>query len=79
MDCKAIEREIYQFIYGDGDADKLRRIKEHLDKCGACVRERDLIAEILVKIKDALPAEELPEGCRERMLEKLRERRKEAS
>ena len=68
MDCKAIEREIFRFIYGEGDAIRLRLIKEHLDKCGHCTRERDIIADILAKLKDGYPDEPLPDGLRERVL-----------
>ena len=68
MDCKAIEREIFRFIYGEGDADRLRRIKEHLDVCGHCARERDIIADILARLKDCYPDEPIPSGLRERVL-----------
>jgi anti-sigma factor (TIGR02949 family) len=68
MDCKAIEREIFRFIYGEGDVVRLQRIKDHLDKCNHCTRERDIITDILAKLKDGYPDEPLPEGLRERIL-----------
>ncbi len=68
MDCKAIEREIFRFIYGEGDTVRLKRIKDHLDKCGHCRRERDIIADILARLKDGYPDEPLPEGLKERVL-----------
>jgi anti-sigma factor (TIGR02949 family) len=68
MDCRKIERVIFRFIYGESDADELRKIKEHLDRCGECRREREIIEEILVALKNGLPEDPVPEGFRERML-----------
>jgi mycothiol system anti-sigma-R factor len=72
MDCKAIEREIFRFIYGEGDADRLRRIKAHLDVCGHCARERDIITGILAQLKDGYPDDPVPAGLRERVLASIR-------
>jgi anti-sigma factor (TIGR02949 family) len=72
MDCKMVERVIYRFIYGESDAHELKKIKEHLERCGECRRERDLIEEILGQLKEALPEAPVPDGFRERMLARIK-------
>lgn len=71
MDCKAIQKEIFRFIYGESTADELRKIKAHLDRCGECRAESAMIAEILEQLKHALPDEPVPVGFRERMLARI--------
>jgi anti-sigma factor (TIGR02949 family) len=71
MDCKAIQQVIFRFIYGESSADELRKIKAHLDRCGDCKAEGEVIAEILEKLKGALPDEPVPDGFRERMLARI--------
>ena len=71
MDCKAIQQTIFRYIYGETSVDELKRIKAHLDRCGECRAEGEVIAEILEKLKNALPDDPVPEGFRERMLERI--------
>lgn len=71
MDCKAIQQVIFRFIYGESSADELRHIKAHLDRCGECRKESEIIAEILERLKGALPDEPVPDGFRERMLARI--------
>ena len=71
MDCKAVQQVIYRFIYNESDADELRRVKEHLDRCGHCRREREIIEELLNNIKSSLTDEPIPKGFRERMLARI--------
>jgi mycothiol system anti-sigma-R factor len=72
MDCKAIQQLIFRYLYGEASVDELRHIKAHLDRCGHCREESDMIAEILEKLKEALPDEEVPDGFKERMLARIR-------
>jgi hypothetical protein len=71
MDCKAVQKVIYRFVYGESDSAELQLVKRHLDRCRECEQERALITDILSKIttaaKDDGP-EALPTGCRERIL-----------
>lgn len=71
MDCKMVERVIFRFIYGESDAHELAKMKEHLDRCGECRRERDIIVEILDQLKRGLPDDPVPEGFRERVLARI--------
>jgi anti-sigma factor (TIGR02949 family) len=73
MDCKMVERVIYRFIYGESDSHELHKMKEHLDRCGECRRERDIIVEILDQLKRGLPDEPVPDGFRERVLKRILE------
>ena len=71
MDCKMVQQRIFSFIYGESDAHELRKIKEHLDLCGACRREREIIDEILGKVKEGLSEEPVPSGFRQRVLTRV--------
>jgi uncharacterized Fe-S cluster-containing protein len=73
MDCRKIQQVIYRFIYGESSTVELRRVKMHLDRCHHCEKERQMIADILDHLKDELADEPLPDGCRERMLEKIKQ------
>lgn len=66
-----IEKVIYRFIYGESSTEELRHIKKHLDLCGHCVREKSIIEEILQQLKDGVEEEPLPDGLRDRVLEKI--------
>lgn len=73
MDCKAVQKVIYRFVYGESDSTELLQVKRHLDRCRECEQERALIGDILSRIKDVAESEKsesqaLPEGCRERIL-----------
>lgn len=71
MDCKAVQKVIFRFVYGESDQTELLQVKRHLDRCRECEQERELIGSILDKIKIAASsdnAEDLPTGCRERIL-----------
>jgi predicted anti-sigma-YlaC factor YlaD len=72
MDCRKVERVIFRFIYGESDAYELRKIKEHLDRCGDCRKERDIISDILEQLKCGVPDDPIPDGFRERMLARIR-------
>ncbi len=71
MDCKMVERVIFRFIYGESDAHELKKLKEHLDRCGECRKERDIIADILHQLKIGLPDDPVPDGFRERVLARI--------
>jgi anti-sigma factor RsiW len=71
MDCKAVQRAIYRFVYGEGDEHELIAMSGHLDGCKECQEEKALIDAILKKLHAHAVEErccELPDGCRERML-----------
>jgi mycothiol system anti-sigma-R factor len=72
MDCKKIEQVIFRFLYGEANIEELRHIKEHLDRCGHCRRESEIIALILSQLKDSMTPEPVPEGLKERVLAKIR-------
>lgn len=71
MDCKKVQQKIYRFIYGESDEHELRQIKAHLDRCGDCMAESALIADILTQLKNGLPDDPVPEGFKERVLERI--------
>ncbi|MCH7472586.1 zf-HC2 domain-containing protein [bacterium] len=68
MDCKKVEKVIFRFIYGESGEHELRRIKEHLDRCGECEKERLIIADILEQLRNGLADDPVPAGFRERVL-----------
>jgi predicted anti-sigma-YlaC factor YlaD len=71
MDCKAVQKVIYRFVYGESDSTELLQVKRHLDRCRECDTERELISDILSKIRsvaESETSEALPEGCRDRIL-----------
>lgn len=72
MDCKAIQQQIFNFIYGEGTPFELRKTKEHLDKCGHCKEESKIIEQILRRLSEGIEDDPVPEGFRERVLECLR-------
>ena len=71
MDCKAIQQQIFGYIYGETTADELRKIKAHLDRCGHCEEEAQIIEDLLAKLKDGLEEEPLPDGFRDRVLSRI--------
>ena len=71
MDCKMVQQKIYSFIYGESNEHELRKIKEHLERCGACAKEYQLIGDILTQIKSNLPDDPVPKGFRERVLSSI--------
>jgi anti-sigma factor (TIGR02949 family) len=71
MDCKMVERVIYRFIYGESDSHELTKMKQHLDRCGECRKQRDIIEDILQQLKRGLPDDPVPEGFRERVLQRI--------
>ena len=71
MDCKLVQQKIYRFIYGECDAYELRKIKEHLEICNQCRQECELIEDILGQLKNGLPEDPVPEGFRDRVLERI--------
>lgn len=73
MDCKMVERVIFRFVYGESDSHELNKMKEHLDRCGECRKQRDIIIDILDQLKRGLPDDPVPEGFRERVLQRIRE------
>jgi mycothiol system anti-sigma-R factor len=71
MDCKKVEQAIFRFLYGESDAYELKHIKTHLDLCGDCKRESEIIGEILSQLKNCMTDDPVPDGLRERILEKI--------
>jgi anti-sigma factor (TIGR02949 family) len=71
MDCKMVQQRIYRFIYGESDAHELSQIKDHLEHCGGCRREREIIEEILAKIKQGLTDEPVPITFKQRVLARV--------
>ena len=72
MDCKAVQQQIFNFIYGEGAPHELAKTKEHLDKCGHCREEREIIAEILKQMEQCLADDPVPAGFHDRVLTRLR-------
>jgi anti-sigma factor (TIGR02949 family) len=71
MDCRNIQRVIYEFLYGEADERKLLTIKAHLDKCKECEKEAEAIASLLRFIKSGAKQDPVPEGARDRMLKEI--------
>jgi len=71
MDCRNIQRVIYEFLYGEADERKLVTIKAHLDKCQECKKEAEAIASLLRFIKSGAKTDPVPEGARDRMLKEI--------
>ena len=71
MDCRKVENVIFRFLYGEASIDELRHIKFHLDKCGHCRRESEIIADILNQLKESMETEPVPDGLRDRVLAKI--------
>jgi anti-sigma factor (TIGR02949 family) len=71
MDCRNIQRVIYEFIYDEADERKLMTIKAHLDKCQECREEAEAIAGILRRIKAGAKLDPVPQTARERMLKEI--------
>lgn len=68
MDCKKVEDKIFRFLYGESDTHELEHIKAHLDRCGECRRQSEIIGEILTQVRNCLTDDPLPEGLRDRIL-----------
>jgi hypothetical protein len=70
MDCKAVQKVIYRFVYGESDAVELQQIKRHLERCKDCEKERALINDILDRISAGAEndTERMPTDCRNRIL-----------
>jgi len=71
MDCKKVQQKIFRFIYGESDEHELRQIKSHLDRCGDCRAESELIADILTQLRNGLPDDPVPDGFKERVLQRI--------
>ena len=72
MDCRAIERIIYRYIFKEtSDERELLAVKAHLDRCHECVEHAETIAAILRQLKEGAQMEEVPQGSRERMLKEI--------
>jgi mycothiol system anti-sigma-R factor len=71
MDCKKVEQTIFRFLYGESDAHELEHIKAHLDLCGDCRRESEIIGEILTQLRNSMTEDPLPAGMRERILHRI--------
>jgi len=71
MDCRKVEQAIFRFLYGESDAHELEHIKTHLDRCGDCRRESEIIGDILAQLRNSMTEDPLPEGMRERILHRI--------
>ncbi|MEZ5337020.1 MAG: zf-HC2 domain-containing protein [bacterium] len=72
MDCKKIQDVIFNFVYGESSEAELEATRDHLEKCGDCARERQVIEKLLSKIKNCEPQESVSDDCRNRMLSKIK-------
>jgi anti-sigma factor (TIGR02949 family) len=66
-----VQQKIYGFIYGESDEYELRKIKEHLEICKACAKEYALIEDILKQLRKGLPDDPIPDGFKERVLDRI--------
>ena len=71
MDCKKVEQAIFRFLYGESNAHELAHIKQHLDRCGHCLKESEIIGEILAQLRNSMTDDPVPDGLRERILAKI--------
>ncbi len=72
MDCKKIQDVIFNFVYGESSEAELLATRDHLEKCGDCAREKQVIEKLLDKIKNCEAQETVTEDCRDRMLSKIK-------
>lgn len=72
MDCKKIQDVIFNFVYGESSEAELEATRDHLEKCGDCARERQVIEKLLSKIKSTNDHEAVTDDCRNRMLNKIK-------
>ena len=70
--CQEVEELIFRFACGEASASELAKMKEHLDECGDCQRERDVLAKILSELKGCREDCCIPQGFRERVLVKVK-------
>ena len=72
MDCKQVADKIYQYLDGKLSDEELFGIKEHLDVCHECEREREVIQMIFEKLN--LFRQELPPpDVKEKVMRQIRE------
>lgn len=72
MDCKKVQDVIFNFVYGESSEAELEATRDHLEKCGDCARERQVIEKLLSKIKGCEAQEPVSDDCRNRMLSKIK-------
>jgi predicted anti-sigma-YlaC factor YlaD len=70
--CKEVEELILKFACGEAGPTELAEVKEHLDRCVGCRRERDILADILDQLKGCQAECCIPDGFRERVLVRIK-------
>ncbi len=71
MTCEEIREDLSAYFDDELDADGRARVEEHLRECGACRKDLERLR-ALVELVAAVPAEEPPEGLRERISERVK-------
>ncbi len=70
-DCAEVILRLFEYLDNEADPADRERIKEHLDQCGACLREyeRDLLLKSIVR--RACCAEPAPSALRMQVMSRI--------
>jgi mycothiol system anti-sigma-R factor len=70
-DCAEVVLRLFEYVDNEAAEDDGRRIQEHLDECGSCLREyeRDVLVKALVR--RACECEPAPEALRIQIMARI--------
>ena len=72
-DCSEVLALLYGFLDGEVSADDRRRIAEHLDECGPCLRQFALEQSVKSLVHRSCACESAPDQLRVRIVTSIRQ------
>jgi mycothiol system anti-sigma-R factor len=73
IDCDDVLRDVFSYLDDESDPDVARRIRQHLDECGPCLREFGLEQDIKSLVARCCGGDIAPESLRARIRMRITE------
>ncbi len=73
MDCRVVLEKVYVYLDRECDEEQRRKIKDHLEECGPCLREFGIEAEVKTLVARCCGTDAAPDSLRLKLRDKLRQ------
>jgi mycothiol system anti-sigma-R factor len=73
VDCDEVLSQVYEYLHEELEPARAREIRDHLGRCGHCLRQYDLESEVQALIARSCACTPAPEELRNRIIQRIAE------
>lgn len=73
MNCDEVLDQVYEYLDGELDRDRIAEVRRHLEECGPCLQQFGLEQAVRELVARSCACSRAPDGLRDRILSRITE------